>query len=72
VSVTANWGYAFHVPAAIKEACIGLSARWFKQGQSAWADTMASPELGQLIYQRENQDIKMMLMRYVKPAIGVR
>jgi len=70
VSVTAKWGYATTCPAAVKEACIALSARWFKQGQSAWADTLASSEMGQLIYQRENQDIKMMLMRYVKPAIG--
>jgi len=70
VKVTANWGYATTAPAQIKEACIALSARWFKQGQSAWADTMASPELGSLLYQRENVDIRNMLSRFVKPAIG--
>jgi len=70
VRVTAKWGYSVEEPAQIKEACIALSARWFKQGQSAWADTMASPELGTLLYQRENVDIRNMLARFVKPAIG--
>jgi len=69
VRVTAKWGYATTCPPVIKEACIALSARWFKQGQGAWADTLASSDLGQLIYQRENQDIKMMLARYIKPAV---
>ena len=72
VKVTAKWGYAASAPAGIKEACIALAARWFKQGEAAWADTMASPELGSLIYRKENVDIKMMLDRYKKPAIGRR
>ena len=72
VKVTATWGYATTCPPAIKEAAIALSARWFKQGQSGWADTLASVDLGQLIYQRENNDIRMMLTRYIKPAIGRR
>jgi hypothetical protein len=33
---------------------------------------MASPELGSLIYRKENVDIKMMLERFKKPAIGRR
>jgi hypothetical protein len=70
VRVTATWGYATTAPAGIKEACIALSARWFKQGTSAWADTLASPELGTLLYQRDNVDIRNMLARFVKPAIG--
>ena len=70
VSVTGKWGYATTAPAGIKEACIALSARWYKQGTSAWADTLASPELGKLLYQRENVDIRNMLARFVKPAVG--
>src|SRR5512139_528022 len=70
VQVSARWGYALTVPGAIKEACIALSARWWKQGTGAWADTLASPDLGQLIYRKENVDIRMMLDRFVKPAIG--
>lgn len=70
VQVTAKWGYATTAPGAIKEACIALSARWWKQGKGAWADTLSSPDLGQLIYRKENVDIRMMLDRFVKPAIG--
>jgi len=74
VKVTAKWGYATTVPPAIKEATIALASRWFKQGESAWADTLASPELGQLIYRKENADIRFMLEsgRYVRPATGRR
>ena len=72
VSVTANWGYAATIPPAIKGACIALSSRWYKQGQAAWADTLTSPELGQMIYRKENTDIRMMLDRFAKPAIGGR
>jgi hypothetical protein len=74
VKATAKWGYASTVPSAIKEATIALSSRWFKQGESAWADTLASPELGQLIYRKENVDIRFMLEsgRYVRPATGRR
>src|SRR5512139_678233 len=70
VQVTARWGYALTVPGEIKEICIALSARWFKQGTGAWSDTLAAPDFGQLIYRKENVDIRMMLDRFVKPAIG--
>ena len=70
VKVTATWGYSAAAPAQIKQATIALSARWFKQGQGAWSDTLASPELAQLIYRKENVDIQMMLKRFVRPAIG--
>lgn len=72
VKVTAKWGYALTVPPAIKQATIALAARFFKQGESAWADTLASQELGQLLYQRENADIAWLLKegRFIRPAIG--
>lgn len=72
VQITARWGFALVTPAPIKQAAIALSSRWMKQGQSAWADTLASPELAQLIYRRENADIRWMLEsgRYIRPPIG--
>ena len=72
VRVTARWDYAVSCPALIKQATLALSARWFKQGQGAWTDTLASAELGGLIYKAENADIKMMLekSRYWRPAMG--
>lgn len=70
VKVSAKWGYSVTAPAAIIQATIALSARWFKQGQAAWSDTLASVELGQLIYRKENTDIRMMLDRFVRPVVG--
>jgi len=70
VKVTARWGYAASVPDQIKVATLALTSRWWKQGRSAWADTTAVPELGQLLYMRENSDIRMMLNRFKVPAIG--
>lgn len=75
VRVNARWGYALAVPAAIKEACIMQVARWYKRLQSSMADTMASGELGMLMYRQElDPDIKHILVggRYVRPAIGRR
>ena len=72
VQVTAKWGYATTVPLAIKEAVLIQSARWYKRGQSAWADAVGSPELGQLMYRKQlDPDVKHLLDdgRYVKPSI---
>lgn len=72
VRVTAKWGYAVTVPPAIREACVIQAARWWKRGQSAWADTAGTPELGLLLYRRElDPDLKMILVtgRYVRPVI---
>lgn len=74
VQVTAKWGYAVTCPPVIKQATLALAARWFKQGQGAWADTLASADFGGLIYQKMNSDIRLMLenTRFHKPALGVR
>jgi hypothetical protein len=72
VRVTAKWGYAEECPPLIKSATLALAARWFKQGQGAWADTLASADFGGLIYRAQNADIRMMLKetRYWRPAMG--
>lgn len=75
VRVTAKWGYSVAVPADIKEACIMQASRWYKRLESAMADTLASGELGTLLYRQSlDPDIKMILVngRYVKPAVGRR
>ena len=72
VQVTAKWGYASTVPLPIKEATITQAARWYKRGQSAWADTVGNPDLGQLMYRKKlDPDIELMLVsgRFVKPAL---
>ena len=72
VRVTAKWGYATEVPAQIKEACVAQVARWYKRGQSAWADTLGNAELGQLMYRKVlDPDIEFILKggRFVRPAL---
>ena len=48
VRVTAKWGYASVVPDVVKNATMIELSRWWKQEQSAWADTIANPELQRL------------------------
>ena len=73
VQVTARWGYANETPAQVREAAITTAARWYKRGESSWADAMSNGEMGQLIYRRSlDADVEMMLSRYVLPAIGGR
>lgn len=75
VRVTAKWGYAVTCPKRVQEACIVQAARWYKRGESAWADSMASSELGTLMVTKElDPDVRMMLekSRLIKPMIGRR
>jgi len=73
VRVTAKWGYSVAVPAKVREACILQAARWWKRGESAWADTVASGDFGQLQFRRAlDPDLEAMLLqaRLMRPAIG--
>ncbi len=73
VKVTARWGYATTTPAPIEQACITQVCRWLARGQSKWADTLGSAEMGIMIYRKVlDPDIEFMLVegRYVRPAIG--
>jgi hypothetical protein len=73
VRVTARWGEAAQVPPVIRMATIMQSARWFKRGESAWADTVANSDMGQLMYRKQlDPDIAFILKegRHIRPAIG--
>lgn len=74
IKVTARWGYSVEVPPMVKLACLAQASRWFKRGQSAWADALSSPDtFGQLVYRKAlDPDIEMMLRnaRLVKPVTG--
>ena len=72
VQVTARWGYADAVPAAIRQACIVQAARWFRRGQGQWADTVGNPEMGQFLYRRAvDPAVQMILVHggYKRPTI---
>jgi hypothetical protein len=75
VEVTAKWGYAVTVPPEIRQACIITAARWYKRGQSAWSDVLASGEMGMLMYRQAlDPDVKNILVmgRFVKATVGRR
>jgi hypothetical protein len=75
VKVTAKWGYSATIPANVREATILQAARWYKRGQSAWADTVANTDLGVLMYRKViDPDLQAMLMeaRLVRPALSWR
>lgn len=74
VAITARWGYSATIPYAIKQACLTQAARWYKRGSSAWADAMASAELGELRYTKPlDPAIQHLLVdgRMIRPAIGI-
>lgn len=73
VRVTAKWGIATTAPSRVIEATLVQAARWFKRGEAAWADTVASPDMGTLQYRKAlDPDVEAMLTlaRLVRPAIG--
>jgi hypothetical protein len=73
VKVTARWGYAATVPPEVKQACIIQVARWYKRGQSAFADTVGNADMGVLMYRKNlDPDIVQLLVngRFVRPAVG--
>lgn len=73
VRVTARWGVSEDVPPSVVSACVVQASRWFKRGQSKWADTVASDNFGQLQFRQAlDPDVRMMLemARLVRPAIG--
>lgn len=75
VQVTAKWGYATTVPAAVKQATLIQAARWFKRGESAWADAVSSTDFQQLLFRRDiDVDAKLLLVAggYRRPSIGGR
>jgi hypothetical protein len=72
VRVTARWGYAETVPYQVKTATIAQAHRWFKRGESSWADVLGSPDGGQLFFRSKlDVDIRLMLegARLVRPTI---
>jgi len=72
VEVTAKWGYSILVPPDIKTACIMQAARWYKRLQGAMSDTLATVEMGTMLYtQTLDPDIQRLLRdgRYVRPQL---
>jgi hypothetical protein len=63
VKVTATWGYATYCPDEIETACMMQAARWWKRLQGAMADSLASPEMGTLMYLKQlDPDVQQILI----------
>ena len=72
VEVTARWGFATSVPPDIKEACIMQVVRWLKRLRSGMSDTLASTDLGTLMYTKSlDPDVLRILRdgRYIRPVM---
>jgi len=75
VEVTAKWGYSVAVPDDITEACIMIAARFYKRLQGSMSDSLASADLGALMYMQQlDPDVAGLLLdgRYVRIATGRR
>jgi len=67
VSVTAKWGYATLCPDEIKMACMQQAARWWKRLQGAMADSLASPDMGTLLYLKPlDPDVDFNIRGYIR------
>lgn len=72
IRVTAKWGYALDVPPAIKAATLAQATRWWKRYEGAFGDTLATGEMGTLMFMKElDPDIAMMLRRgrFIRPPL---
>ena len=85
VRVTARWGYSATIPDDIKTANIMVSgdgrvtivqaARWYKRLQGGMSDTLASADIGQLMFRQViDPDVALILVqgRYVVPTLARR
>jgi hypothetical protein len=70
VRVTGVPGIAASVPPAIRRAARILVARWYKRAQQGWADSAASPELGQLQFVKEMDPDVATILRSAWPGKG--
>lgn len=62
VRITARWGYSETIPPQVKQATITMASRWFKRGQSFWADVAGNNDMQMLMYRQSlDPDVKMML-----------
>ncbi|MDZ4768360.1 MAG: hypothetical protein SGJ24_04465 [Chloroflexota bacterium] len=71
VQVTARWGYALSVPDDVENACIIQTARMYKRGQSAYADTLATSDFGTMQYRKLDPEVEAILTggRYIRPRV---
>lgn len=73
VQVTARWGYSATAPTPIREATLIQAVRLYKRFESGMSDTLASSDLGQLMYTQPLDPDAIFLLklgRYIRPPVG--
>lgn len=71
VQIVGSWGYAATVPLPIRQACLEMVCRTFRQSQAGFGTEIGTPDIGtQTIFQGMSSDVKRKLSKYVRHEIG--
>ena len=62
VRVTARWGYAAEVPAALEMLVLGQAARYFQRVRGTFEDAIVGPEGGAILFRRMDADLQALLV----------
>jgi hypothetical protein len=62
VRVTARWGYAEEVPAALEMLVVGQAARYFQRLRGTFEDAIVGPEGGAILFRRMDADLQALLV----------
>ena len=62
VRVTAYWGYAEEVPAALEMLVLGQAARYFQRVRGTFEDAMVQPDGGTILFRRMDADLQALLL----------
>ncbi len=62
VRVTARWGYAEEVPAALEMLVLGQAARYFQRVRGTFEDAIVGPEGGTILFRRMDADLQAILV----------
>jgi hypothetical protein len=73
VKVTGVFGFSATPPAQIRQACLIQVIRWFMRSKQAYADSVASPEVGQMtinvggraIAPQLDSDVRLLLAPFI-------
>lgn len=71
VEIAGVWGYKAAIPESIKQACLEMACRTFKQSHAAFGTEVGTPDIGTgTVFQGMSSDVKRQLAKYVRHEIG--
>jgi hypothetical protein len=67
IQIVGSWGYQATVPEPVKQACLEMVCRAYRQEQAGYGTTVGIPDVGMgQVFQGLSSDIKRKLDRYVR------